>query len=202
MIMAAGRDIVLDQEMTGLPLSGGHRLVEVAAIERRDGVPTGRVFHAYINPERPCAPEAYRCHGLSDAFLAAQPVFAAIAAELRTFIGDDTVIITCRTDARGHTPDIDFLADEMARAGQPPLAPGQWLNVRRWSEAMFGDEGARLNAVLDRYGADRAGREGETGHGALLDAGLLAVILPALERDYETFRRGNAGEIRPSPPGP
>lgn len=190
------RDVVLDQEMTGLPLADGHRLVEIAAIERIDGVPTGRVFHAYVNPERPVSPEAFRCHGLSDAFLATQPVFAAIAADLRAFIGDATVIITCRTDGNG-TPDIDFLAAEFRQAGCAPLAAEQWLNVRRWSEAMFGHDGARLNAILDRYGIARDGRDGDSGHGALLDAELLARALPFLERDYNDFRAA-----RPAAPAP
>lgn len=195
--MAQGRDIVLDQEMTGLPLSDGHRVVEIAAIERMDGVPTGRVFHAYINPERPSSPEALNCHGLTDEFLAAQPVFAVIAPALRAFIGDSRVIITCRTDAHG-TPDIEFLDFELLRAGCAALDESQWLNVRRWSEAMFGHEGAKLNAILDRYGVDHGARGGVSGHGALIDARLLAAALPFLEKDYDDFcGRGPAAAPAP-----
>ena len=41
--------------------------------------PTGRTFHAYLNPQRPVSQGAFDVHGLSDAFLADKPVFAAVA---------------------------------------------------------------------------------------------------------------------------
>ena len=95
---------------------------------------------------------------------------------------------------------IDFLDREMAQAGQKPLDRAQWVNVRRWSEAMFGDEGARLDNVLDRYGLPHDGRGAGEGHGALIDAMLLARAYPFLRRDYEAFRsRDAAGPSAPSP---
>jgi DNA polymerase-3 subunit epsilon len=44
------REIVLDTETTGFEPHLGHRLVEVAALEIEDLLPTGRSFHAYIDP--------------------------------------------------------------------------------------------------------------------------------------------------------
>ena len=46
------REIVLDTETTGLDPLSGHRLIELACIELRDLIPTGRTFHRYIDPER------------------------------------------------------------------------------------------------------------------------------------------------------
>jgi len=64
------REIVLDTETTGLDPNAGHRIVEVAALELMNSVPTGRHFHRYANPERPMPEDAFAVHGLSDAFLA------------------------------------------------------------------------------------------------------------------------------------
>ena len=65
----AEREIILDTETTGLRPDEGHRVVEIGCIELVNYVPTGRVYHAYINPERPMPPEAFAVHGLSDDFL-------------------------------------------------------------------------------------------------------------------------------------
>ena len=56
--------------------------------------------------------------------------------------------------------------------------------MRRWSEEMFGTEKAKLDTVLDHYGISRAQRDAQ-GHGALLDAQLLAQVYPLLKADYE-----------------
>ena len=65
------REVVFDTETTGLSAANGDRLVEIGCVELVNRVETGRVFHVYINPERPMNPEAQAIHGLSDAFLAA-----------------------------------------------------------------------------------------------------------------------------------
>lgn len=192
------RTIVLDLEMTGIYVGEGHRIVEVAALEMIGDRPTGRVFHSYVNPQRPVPPETTAIHGLTGEFLADKPVFPAIAHPLREFIGDSPIIITCRTDPGGYTGDIAFLNSEMENAGLPGFPENQWRNVRRWGEALFGDEGARLNNMLDHYGIDRKGRGGKTGHGALVDAELLARLYPFLKRDYQGLINGFSG-VRPNP---
>ena len=64
------REIVLDTETTGLEPGEGHRVVEIGALELSNHLPTGRVFHAYINPERHMPADAQLVHGLTAAFLA------------------------------------------------------------------------------------------------------------------------------------
>ena len=51
------REIVLDTETTGLKFSDNHRVIQVAAIEIVDYLPTGNVFHKYVNRQRD-APES------------------------------------------------------------------------------------------------------------------------------------------------
>ena len=62
------REIVIDTETTGLDPLGGHRIVEIAALELIHHVPTGRKYHCYVNPERDMPPDAYAVHGLSAEF--------------------------------------------------------------------------------------------------------------------------------------
>ena len=59
------REIVLDTETTGLEPNDGHRIIEIGAVELFNHVPTGRVFHTYVNPGRDVPAEALRVHGLT-----------------------------------------------------------------------------------------------------------------------------------------
>ena len=66
------REIVLDTETTGLDPLQGHRLVEIGCIELVNRIPSGQVFHRYLNPERDMPAEAFAVHGLSLEFLQGQ----------------------------------------------------------------------------------------------------------------------------------
>jgi DNA polymerase-3 subunit epsilon len=181
------REIVLDTEATGLLPAEGHRLVSVTAVEMIDGKLTGKEFAVIINPDRDIPAETTKIHGITDEMVADKPGFAAIAKSLKDFVGDDPIIITCRT-GNGLTLDIDFLDMELKKAGLTPFKSGQWVNVRRWAEAMFGDENARLDKILDHYKIDRSVRDKE-GHSATLDARLLAAVYPLLRADYIKFKK-------------
>ena len=45
-------EIFLDTETTGLSAKDGDRIVEIACIETKDLIPTNRVFHKLINPQK------------------------------------------------------------------------------------------------------------------------------------------------------
>jgi DNA polymerase-3 subunit epsilon len=186
------RELVFDAESTGILVSEGHRLVEVALVEMIGGRLTGREFHAVINPDRHIPEEVVKIHGIDDETVKDKPRFADIAKELRDFIGNDPVIITCRTKD-GYTLDIEQLNTEFVRTGQPVVPESQWINVRRWSEAMFGDKNATLDKVLDRYSVNRKERD-DNGHGAILDARLLSEVYPRLLKDYMKYK-----ERQPAP---
>jgi len=59
------REIVLDTETTGLDPFTGDRIVEIGAVELFNHMPTGEVYHQYINPERDMPAGAFAVHGLS-----------------------------------------------------------------------------------------------------------------------------------------
>lgn len=183
------RAVILDIETTGLYVDEGHKIVSVGMVEVVDGKPTGKTYYACFNPGRDSSPQALAVHRLTTAFLSTKPAFNTAAKDIRDFIGDAPIIITCRTSERNSKPytlDEAFITAELTAAGVLPPTASQWVNVRRLSEEMFGQDGARLDAVLDRYGISRAEREAK-GHDALLDARLLADVYPLIKADYAAF---------------
>ncbi|MEZ5860486.1 MAG: DNA polymerase III subunit epsilon [Geminicoccaceae bacterium] len=161
------REIVMDTETTGLDPASGHRIVEIGAIELEHRVPTGRHFHKYINPERDMPEDAYRVHGLSSEFLAAQPVFAAIAEEFLEFIGDAPLVI------HNASFDLRFLNAELGRLDLPLLPAGRAIDTLPMAQRKFPGSPANLDALCRRFGIDLSTREL---HGALLDSRLLAEV--------------------------
>src|SRR3982750_4755489 len=87
------REIVLDTETTGLDALRGDRLVEIGCIEIINRMPTGQVFHRYINPQRDMPAEAFAVHGLSSEFLADKPLFHEVVEDFLEFIGDAPLVI-------------------------------------------------------------------------------------------------------------
>lgn len=187
------REIVLDTETTGLDPLSGDRVVEIGCVELVNHVATGAVFHRYLNPERPMNPEAEAIHGLSDAFLADKPVFAAVAAEFFAFVGEAPLVIH-------NAPfDMKFLNAEFRRLGRPEWPMRRAIDTIPLARRRFPGAQASLDALCRRFGIDNSGREK---HGALLDAELLAEVYLELiggrQPDFglAAGRRGAAGPAR------
>lgn len=161
------REIVLDTETTGLDPDAGDRIVELGAVELVNHMPTGRVFHAYVNPQREVPEEAVRVHGLTTAFLADKPVFAAVAAEFAGFLGDARLVI------HNAAFDIRFLNAELGWAGLPSLAWARAVDTLELAKRRFPGANNTLDALCRRYGVDISER---VKHGALLDSELLAEV--------------------------
>ena len=161
------REIILDTETTGLDATGGDRVVEIGAVEVLNAIPTGNVFHVYINPERDMPEDAYRVHGLSAEFLSDKPVFEAVAREFAEFVGTDNVI------AHNASFDVAFLNAELGRCGMPTIPPHQVVDTLTIARRKHAGGSNSLDALCARYGIDTSRR---TKHGALLDAELLAEV--------------------------
>ena len=86
-------EVFLDTETTGLSFRDGHKVVEIACIETKDLILTGKVFHKLINPKRSMPDEAYKVHGFSEEFLSDKDTFDQIADEFLSFIQDKKIII-------------------------------------------------------------------------------------------------------------
>lgn len=161
------RQIILDTETTGLDPEDGHRVVEIACIELENCVPTNRMFHRYVNPERSMPRDAQQIHGLTEAFLADKPKFAEVVDELLAFIGDAPLVIH---NARF---DIAFLNEELKRLGRSCLMVDTAIDTVELARRKFPGAPASLDALCRRFGIDNGAR---VKHGALLDAELLAEV--------------------------
>lgn len=161
------REIVLDTETTGLNPRGGDRLVEIGGIELVNQIPSGEIYHVYINPERDMPVEAFNVHGLSQEFLSDKPLFADIAQGFIDFVGDATLVI------HNASFDMGFLNFELKRFGFESIPDVQVLDTLQLARRKHPAGPNSLDALCSRYGIDNSRR---TKHGALLDSELLAEV--------------------------
>lgn len=161
------REIVLDTETTGFEPSEGHRLVEIGCLELINFVPTGAVFHKYINPEREVPIEAFNVHGLSYEFLKDHPKFEDVHDQFLEFIGESPLVIH---NARF---DMKFLNAELGRLNKPSLPSERAIDTLALAKRLFPGSPASLDALCKRFEIDNSNR---IKHGALLDAELLAEV--------------------------
>lgn len=159
------RELALDTETTGFNPDDGDRMVEIGIVELIDFVPSGKRFHAYINPERSVPAEAVAIHGLDDAFLADKPVLAEVVDDFLAFVGEDRLVI------HNAAFDMKFINAELRKAGRAELPMERVVDTMEISKKMFPGGVATLDALCRRMGVDATHR---TLHGALLDADLLA----------------------------
>lgn len=161
------REIVLDTETTGLDPFQGHKLVEIGCIELQNHLPTGRVYHQYINPERDMPTEAFNVHGLSIDFLKNYPVFSSVADDFLAFIeGAQLIIHNARFDLK-------FLNYELAQLNKQMIDHDMVVDTLLMAREKFPGSPANLDALCRRFEIDNTGREK---HGALLDSELLAAV--------------------------
>lgn len=161
------REIVLDTETTGLNPLQGDRLVEIGCVELLNHLPTGNVFHRYLNPERDVPDEAARVHGLTTEFLSDKPVFSQEVDGFLEFIGDAPLVIH-------NAPfDMGFINAELTRTGFKIIPMTRAIDTLPMARKKFPGAPASLDALCKRFGVDLSSRDF---HGALLDARLLADV--------------------------
>jgi DNA polymerase-3 subunit epsilon len=165
------REIVLDTETTGLDPYTGHRIVEIGCVELVNRIPSGATYHVYLNPERDMPPEAEAVHGLSAQFLADKQLFAEVADDFITFIGDASLVI--------HNAgfDLAFLNAEFERVKRPLITRDRAVDTLTLARRRHPGGPNKLDDLCARYGIDNSRR---TKHGALLDAELLAEVYAEL----------------------
>jgi DNA polymerase-3 subunit epsilon len=161
------REIALDTETTGLDPASGHRVIEIGCVEMFERIRTGKTYHAYINPERDVPEEAFKVHGLSNAFLADKPKFAAIVNQLLEFIGDSRLVI------HNAQFDIKFINAEFDRLQLPHIPLERATDTIAIARRKFPGSPAKLDALCKRFNIDLSAR---IKHGALLDAELLSDV--------------------------
>jgi len=168
------RQIILDTETTGLEPADGHRIIEIGCVEIRNRRKGDRVFHQYLNPDRPIEDGAFEVHGISSEFLADKPVFADIAQDLLDFVRDSEVIIH-------NAPfDVAFINAELKLLGK------KWGRLQDYckitdtlvmARELHPGQKNSLDALCSRYQIDNSQRDL---HGALLDAQILLDVYLAM----------------------
>jgi len=169
------RQLVLDTETTGLDVAAGHRLIEIGIVELVNRQLTGNDFHCYLQPDRAVDAGAVKVHHLTNQFLADKPRFADIATDLLNYLQTSPLII------HNATFDLGFLNSELRR-WRPSTAP---LDTRHTiidtlilARGRHPGQQNTLDALCKRYSIANDLRDArqQQGHGALLDASLLAEV--------------------------
>ena len=161
------REIVLDTETTGLDPLKGDRIVEIAAIELVNHMPTGVEYHCWLDPERDMPEEAFRVHGLSTEFLTGKPKFAEEVHRFLDFIGDAPLVI------HNAAFDANFINAELARTKRIGIPAARLIDTLEIARRKFPAAPNSLDALCRRFGVDLSVR---TKHGALIDCRLLAEV--------------------------
>jgi DNA polymerase-3 subunit epsilon len=179
------REIILDTETTGLDAKGGDRLIELGCVELVNRIPSGREFHAFINPEgREVHPDAEAVHGLSAAFLVDKPRFADIAGQFLDFIADAPLVI------HNAAFDVGFINAELQRQSLPEIGMYRVVDTLALARRKHPAVPNSLDALCKRYGIDNSQR---TKHGAIMDSLLLASVYVELLGERQAALHLGAG---------
>jgi DNA polymerase III subunit epsilon len=181
------REIVFDTETTGLDWLNGDRLIEIGCVELLNHIPTGRTFHAYINPRRAISAGAALVHGLTDEFLRGSPCFEDIAEAFSEFVADSTLV------AHNATFDREFINLELGLCQRAAIEEHRFIDTLLLARRRHPNGPNSLDALCTRYGIDNSAR---VRHGALLDAEILAeVYLELLGGRQATFLLTSAAPL-------
>ena len=160
-------EVFLDTETTGLSFRDGHRIVEIACIETKDLITTGKIFHKLINPQRSMPEEAFKVHGFSQEFLSNKETFKQIADEFLDFIEDKKIII------HNASFDLSFLDGELGSIQKEKINKKLVIDSLEVARNKFPGISNSLDALCKRFNIDLSRR---TKHNALLDCELLREV--------------------------
>ena len=160
-------EIFLDTETTGLSFKDGHRIVEIACIETQDLIPTNRVFHKLINPQRNVPEEAFKIHGYSQEFLHKKETFDQISEEFLNFINGKKIII------HNANFDVSFLNGELSKIGKTKIDKINIIDSLEIARNKFPGVSNSLDALCKKFNIDLSKR---LQHNALLDCELLREV--------------------------
>jgi len=172
-------EVVLDTETTGLSVADGHRIVEIGCIELEDLIPTKKIFHSYINPERKVSAEAFKVHGYTDEFLSKQKKFSEIVEDFLKFIEGKKLVI------HNAEFDISHLNNELMLLKKQKIGC-EIVDTLQIAREKFPGSGTSLDALCKKYNIDNSRR---TKHSAVIDCELLSkVYINLLDQKEPTFK--------------
>ncbi len=160
-------EIFLDIETTGLSYTDKHKIVEIACIETNELIPTKKIFHKVINPDRSVPEEAFKIHGFSTDFLKDKPKFHEIADELLSFIKDKDLII------HNASFDLPFINHELKLIKKDIITKNKIIDTLELARSKYPGTSNSLDALCKRFNVDLSRR---TKHNAVLDCELLREV--------------------------
>ena len=170
------RYVVFDTETTGLDPFAGDKVIEIGCVEMFDKTVTGKTYHQYVNPERKLSQEITDITHITDKDLQDKPVFKDIAQDFLNFISekpngiDKNVLV-----AHNASFDIKFLNHELKISGFKNLLSFEIIDTLEIARRKFPNQKATLDMLCEKFGISLEERHKE-GHGALLDAKILASV--------------------------
>jgi len=160
-------EVILDTETTGLSTTAKHRIVEIGCIELENQIPTNKIFHEYLNPQRAVSEDAYKIHGYSDKFLSNKKTFPEIAEGFLDFIKDKKIIIH-------NAPfDLSFLNYELKLINQKMIDKTNIVDTLEIARQKYPGSQNSLDALCKRFNVNNSKREK---HNALVDCQLLKEV--------------------------
>ena len=160
-------EVILDTETTGLSTTEKHKIVEIGCIELENQIPTNKVFHEYLNPQRSVSEDAYKIHGYSEKFLSDKKIFLDIAKNFLDFIKGKKIIIH-------NAPfDLSFLNYELRCIKQKEIDRKDVIDTLQIARQKFPGSQNSLDALCKRFNIDNSKR---TKHNALVDCQLLREV--------------------------
>jgi DNA polymerase-3 subunit epsilon len=159
------------------------KIVEIACIETKDLIPTGKVFHKFINPKRSMPEEAFKVHGFSQEFLSDKETFSQVADEFLNFIKDKKIII------HNASFDLGFLDGELGIIQKVKINKKLVIDSLEVARNKFPGTSNSLDALCKKFNIDLSRR---TKHNALLDCELLReVYINLLDAKEPKFNLSN-----------
>ena len=182
------KEIILDTETTGLSVKDGHRIVEIGCIELDDLIPTKKIFHVYLNPERKVSEEAFKVHGYSNEFLSGKKKFIEIADDFLEFIKEKKIII------HNASFDIAHINNELLIAGKEKITKTNIVDTLDIARNKFPGSAISLDALCKKFRIDNSKREKHT---ALIDCELLTkVYINLLDQKEPKLNFNDLSEIK------
>lgn len=165
--MSGVREIAFDTETTGFDARGDDRITEIGCVELIDYLPTGKTWHAHVNPQREISARVTEITGLTEEFLKDKPLFKDVADGFCEFVADSPMI--------AHNADFDrgFINAELERAEFDPYPRSRFVDTLVLARHKFPGASNTLDALCRRFEISLASR---STHGALIDAELLAKV--------------------------
>ena len=159
-------EVILDTETTGLSTAEKHRIVEIGCVELNNQIPTNKIFHEYINPQRSVSEDAYKVHGYSNKFLSDKKIFSEIVE--------------------------NFLNYELKIINKKPIDIKNVIDTLEIARSKYPGSQNSLDALCKRFNIDNSKREK---HNALIDCHLLKEIYVNLADQKEPKLKLESSEI-------